>query len=401
MKIFYVLGFMPPYITREIEAMAKAGHSITVLLPEVKSKDLTANFWNDISKDPDADTVRIQRTLKFKYLNSSLSKLIKPLIKSFRYFPQLVKSIKEKEVKFFLTACDAISKIEEKNNPDLIHTHFALDQAHIAKIMASILRTPYTVTTHATDIFVPRNPLRLKRVLEDAATVFTISNFNVDYIKSLNINPKKIVVSKLGLDTKTLPKWTPSTTPPTQIICIASGLVQKKGVPVLIDAIKILSKKNIECRLTVIGSDPSGIILKKLQEGTKGLPIDFPGVLTSAETLNQLSQANIFVIPSVEADNNDKDGIPVALMEAMGLGIPSISTRVSGIPELIEHMRTGVLVAPNSPGKLAKAIYYFLSNPKTAAELGNKGREKIIIEHSLKNLAETLTEAMNSILKGN
>ena len=400
MIIFYVLGFMPPYISREIEGMAKSGHSITVLLPEIESEDQTANFWNNISKDPSAKTVTLKRTLKFKYLNSSFSALAKPLLSSLKYFPYLIQALKEKEIKFFLTACDAIEAINKRIKPDIIHTHFALDQAHIARIMASILKIPYTVTTHATDIFVPRNAERLKRVLEDAAAVFTISNYNVGHIKSLKINPKKIVVCKLGLNVSDLPAWSPSTNSPAQILSIASGLVQKKGIPDLVEAVKILSENNVNCKLTVIGSDPGEVILKQMREKVNDLPIDFAGVLTSTETLNQLVKADIFVLPSVEADNMDKDGIPVALMEAMGMGIPSVSTKVSGIPELIEHGKTGLLVAPGAPKKLAKAIYYLIKNTKKAAEFGSNGKLKIIKEHSVEGLAKTLTETMNSILKG-
>ena len=380
--------------------MAKSGHSITVFLPEIESKDQTANFWNNISTDPRAKDVTLKRTLKFKYLNSSFSELAKPLLNSLKYLPYLIKAIKEKEIKFFLTACDAIENMNKKNKPNIIHTHFALDQAHIARIMAAILKIPYTVTTHATDIFVPRDAERLKRVLENAAAVFTISNYNVNHIKSLNINPKRIVVSKLGLNASDLPAWNPSTNSPTQILSIASGLVQKKGVPDLVEAVKILTENNINCQLTVIGSDPDEVILKQFRDEVEDLPISFPGVLTSTETLNQLVKADIFVLPSIEADNLDKDGIPVALMEAMGMGIPSISTKVSGIPELIENGKTGLLVTPGAPKKLAKAIYYLIKNSKKATEVGSNGKQKIIEEHSVERLTKTLTETMNSILKG-
>ncbi len=400
MKILYVLGFLPPYITREIEAVAARGHNISVLLPENRKNSETADFWNDISKDPEGHSVTIRRILKFIYLTCPVRQLAVPLFKSLRFPATLIKSLKEGEFRYFLIASSVVVEMDSSFKPNIIHAHFAQDQAHIARIMASILKIPYTVTTHATDIFVPKSKTRLRRVLQEASRVFTISEYNLNHLLEYGLDRENIVVSLLGLDSTKLPERKISSSSPVAV-CAASGLVAKKGVPVLIKAMHLLQQRNINCRLTVIGSDPDGTKLKEYREISSDLPVDFVGVLNSEETLNTISGASFFVLPCIEAANGDKDGIPVALMEAMGMGIPCISTRISGIPELIENDISGILVNPESPEELADAMTALLSGKELADRLGSAGREKVLSSHSPEKLADILTENLTRSVSEN
>ncbi|MEA3265470.1 MAG: glycosyltransferase [Candidatus Fermentibacteria bacterium] len=391
MKILYVLGFLPPYVTREIDAVASSGHEISVLLPETRKRNTTADFWNGISNDPKNNSVTVNRTLEFKYLTCSAKRLIIPLLKSFRFLKTMVRSLQNKEFRYFIVASSAVMGIDHSSKPDIIHAHFAHDNAHIARIIADILKIPYSVTTHAADIFVPDSTVRLCRVLQSAAAVFTISQYNVSHLVEYGIAKEKIIVARLGLDTSELP-CRKKATPTPLAVCTASGLVSKKGVPVLIEAMRLVQKRGTDCNLTVIGSDPDGEMLKKYRRDNTDLPIDFAGVLRSDETLSIVSAASFFVLPCIEAANGDKDGIPVALMEAMGMGVPCISTRISGIPELIENNISGILVKPGSAEELADAMEAMLSGRKEADHLGNSGREKILANHFPSRQAQILTE---------
>ena len=397
MKILYLLGFLPPYVTREIEAMAACGHEISVLLPEEKKNSRTADFWKDISTEPGNCSADIRRTLRFNYLTCPAGQLVMPLLKSLRSFRPLVKALKERELRYFTIASSAVNNMDPSWKPDVIHAHFALDQAHIARIMASILQIPYTVTTHATDIFVPRSKTRLRRVLNDASRVFTISRYNVDVLMEYGLDRERITVSRLGLDTTVLPGRS-SSPPESLIVCTASGLVPKKGVPVLIEAMRLLQKMKVDCRLVVIGSDLDGEKLKEYRKSCTDLPVEFTGVLNSRETLKVVSKASLFVLPCIKAGNGDMDGIPVALMEAMGMGIPCISTSVSGVPELIENGVSGILVEPGSPEELSRAMALLLSGKEIADRLGKAGREKILANHSPEKQADILSANLAGII---
>ncbi len=400
MRILYVLGFLPPYVTREIEAMAARGHRISVLLPENRKNSETADFWNGISRDPENNSVTIRRSLKFKYLTCPVRQLARPLFKSLRFPATLIKSLKEGEFRYFIIASNAVADMDPSCKPDVIHSHFAKDQAHIARFMASILKVPYTVTTHATDIFVPVCKTRLRRALNGASRVFTISEYNLNLLMEYGLARENIVVSRLGLDTTMLPERKKPPSSPVGV-CTASGLVSKKGVHVLIQSMRLLQQRGIDCGLTVIGSDPDGTKLKEYRKNTADIPVDFVGALNSKETLDVVSAASFFVLPCVEAENGDKDGIPVALMEAMGMGVPCVSTDISGIPELIENGVSGILVTPESPEELADAMTTLLCRKELADRLGSAGREKVLSSHNPEKLADILTENLTGSVSEN
>jgi colanic acid/amylovoran biosynthesis glycosyltransferase len=387
-KILYVLSFLPPYITREIQAVAELGHDVTVMLPEKNNNSETADFWNGISTGVERSSCRMRHVLKFMFLTCASRKLFKPFLYSLKHFCILIKSLKESEFRYFLIAEAAVREIPADEKPDVIHSHFAHDQAHIARFMAAIMKVPFTVTTHATDIFVPESRTRLCRVLESASRAFTISEYNRNYLKESRFKSKKLVVVRVGLNTAELPERRIPAEP--LAVCTASGLVSKKGVDVLIRAMRILHSRNIICPLTVIGSDPGGNKLQEFRKQVPDLPIEFVGALPSRKTLEIMAGATFFVLPCIEAVNGDRDGIPVALMEAMGMGVPCISTEISGIPELIENSISGLLVKPGSPEELADSMAVLLFNRETADRLGSAGREKVITCYNSGKLAELL-----------
>jgi len=394
-KILYVLEFLPPYVKREIESVAGKGNQVTVILPAGETPGETSALWDKITCDPSSAGTGILRCLRLDLLTASPCALVRAALQNIRHLPLFLASLREGEFRFAVAAADAVRKLNGLQ-PDVIHAHFALDAAQISRKMAAILKTPYAVTTHATDIFVPRNTNRLKKVLRDAASVLTISKYNRKYLADNCLFKGDVTVSKLGLDVSELPAGKVSFEG-TDGICIASGLVPKKGVDVLLKASEKLKDSFPELKFTVVGSDPDGSLLEKYREEASHLPVHFTGALTSEETLRLTSSGDFFVLPCVEAPDGDRDGIPVALMEAMGMGIPCISTSLSGIPELIEHGKSGLLANPGSPESLADMIESLLMDPEKAAAMGKRGKDKVILEHSPEQQAVTLTELFRRI----
>ena len=105
-----------------------------------------------------------------------------------------------------------------------------------------------------------------------------------------------------------------------------------------------------------------------------------------------LAGGDVFAQPCVWSKDNDVDGTPRTLMEAMACGIPSVSTRLVGIPDIIEDGLSGLLVAPGEAAPLADALYRVLKDPALADRLAHGGREQILrkfqIDHCLEPLAE-------------
>ncbi len=145
-------------------------------------------------------------------------------------------------------------------------------------------------------------------------------------------------------------------------------LAEKKGTEFTIRALKQM-QTNKPFKLTLIGNGP---LEKQIKELAKDLNvehlIEFTGSLSHTEVAQRLKQANAFVLPSVVASNGDMEGIPVALMEAMASGLPVISTKHSGIPELVKHEETGLLTEEKNVNELAAAMLQTMTEPEATAK---------------------------------
>jgi glycosyltransferase involved in cell wall biosynthesis len=91
-----------------------------------------------------------------------------------------------------------------------------------------------------------------------------------------------------------------------------------------------------------------------------------------------LSEADVVVLPSIPTKSGRREGIPVALMEAMAMGLPVVASAISGIPELVESEHTGLLVPPRDPSALADALQRLIQNREMGHLMGQAGREKVI-----------------------
>lgn len=126
--------------------------------------------------------------------------------------------------------------------------------------------------------------------------------------------------------------------------------------------------------------------------------MSFAGVLPVTEALGRVAGCSVFALPCVTAPNGDMDGIPVALMEAMGMGAPSVSTRLSGIPELIEDGVSGLLVEPGDAAALAGALEKLITDRDLAGRLGENGRRKVRSDFNISRYAGELSAFWGRII---
>ncbi|MGB3969754.1 MAG: glycosyltransferase, partial [Planctomycetota bacterium] len=104
---------------------------------------------------------------------------------------------------------------------------------------------------------------------------------------------------------------------------------------------------------------------------------DFLGPLDNAAVKRELLAASLAVLPCEIAADGERDGIPIFLCEAMALGVPIVTTAVSGIPELVRDGDTGFLAAPGDPAALAAALGRALADPDAARAVGERGRAEV------------------------
>lgn len=167
----------------------------------------------------------------------------------------------------------------------------------------------------------------------------------------------------------------------------------------MIRACELLGKRGVPFRCEIAGGGPLQVPLKEeiTKRGLDGI-VTLLGVCDQERVGGMLALASVFALASVITADGDLDGIPVSLMEAMAAGVPCVSTRVSGIPELIESPREGLLVAPGNPEELADAIEKLLKDADLRTRIGAAAREKVAREFNLEASARRLAELFRSSL---
>jgi glycosyltransferase involved in cell wall biosynthesis len=261
-------------------------------------------------------------------------------------------------------------------DPDVIHAHWATFPSTVAWVLAKVLDKPFGFTCHAHDIFV--NDHLLQEKIESAAVAVTISNYNVRWIAehSTPAARDRLTVVHCGVDLSTLPHK-PGAREPGLIMAVGR-LDPIKGFDVLIDALGELARQGRKIRCRIIGEGPLGASMKAsmARHGISDM-VEMTGALPQAEVRKSLYAASIFALPSVVTATGDRDGIPVSLMEAMAAGTPVVSTRVSGIPELIDDGREGLLVPERDPVALAAALGRLLDDPALGDRMAAAARLKV------------------------
>jgi glycosyltransferase involved in cell wall biosynthesis len=261
-------------------------------------------------------------------------------------------------------------------DPDVIHAHWATFPSTVAWMLARVLDRPFGFTAHAHDIF--ENDHLLREKLESAAVPVTISRFNAEHL-GRRATPEaraRLAVVHCGVDVGALP-FRAGGREPGQILGVGR-LDPIKGFDVLIEAVGRLVRQGRAVRCRIIGAGPGESALRALV-ARLGLTatVELAGALAEDEVRAALHRASIVALPSVVTANGNRDGIPVSLMEAMAAGTPVISTRVSGIPELIEAEREGLLVPARDPDALAAGLGRLLDDPELGARLALAARAKV------------------------
>jgi glycosyltransferase involved in cell wall biosynthesis len=261
-------------------------------------------------------------------------------------------------------------------DPDIIHAHWATYPSTVAWALAKILKKPFGFTCHAHDIFVNDHLLREK--IEAAEVAVTISRFNVDWLaeKATPRARERLRVVHCGVDLSTIPYRADGREP--GLIMTVGRLDPIKGFDVLIDALGELKRQGRAVRCRIIGEGPLEAPMRAAiaRYGLDGA-VEMTGALPQTEVRKSLYAASIFALPSVVTPTGDRDGIPVSLMEAMAAGTPSVSTRVSGIPELIDDGQEGLLVPERDPKALAAALARLLDDPALGQRLAVAARAKV------------------------
>ena len=223
----------------------------------------------------------------------------------------------------------------------------------------------------------------LRAVMGESDVVVPNSNYTSQKLLGLKCSPKKVKVIPPGVDFKKFEqnKIGPETLQRygierlDKIVLSVGRLVERKGHKYLLRAMSYLQSDFRNVKLLIVGSGPEEGHLKLLVTKMKLKDkVIFTGEVTEKELLIFYSRADVFVLPSIVDSKGDTEGFGVVLLEAMSAGKPVVATKVGGIPEVVVHKESGVLVQQRNSIALRKAVQIVLSNPTLGNALGKNGR---------------------------
>jgi glycosyltransferase involved in cell wall biosynthesis len=264
-----------------------------------------------------------------------------------------------------------------------LHAHFAHGTTTVTWLAARIAGRPFSFTGHARDIYAPQlNPHGwLRRKLLAARFVVTCTEANVRHLKAIAPEARiHLVYHGLSADFARMLAADEHPQPANGALHVlgVGRLVAKKGFDVLVEACGELDRRGIPFDATIIGQDDKhgDAIRRRVQQLGLEQRIRIPGAMGPDELLDQYRRASALCMPCRLLDD-DRDGIPNVLVEAMAAGTPVVATSVSGIPELIEDGVNGLLVEPEAPDQLADALLRLHRDPGLAARLRQAGRTTV------------------------
>lgn len=259
-----------------------------------------------------------------------------------------------------------------------LHAHFGTVATVVARLVSKITGVSYSFTAHAKDIFhqiVDENVLRKK--LADAAGVITVSQFNVAYLnEKYGDAAARVRLIYNGLDLDEF-RFEPNSDKAPLVLAVGR-LVEKKGFSYLLEACALLVSRGVRFRCEIVGGgELESALQEQFQELDLGDCVKLCGPMSQSDVKKKIRQARLLAAPCVHASNNDRDGLPTILLEAMALGTACISTPVTGIPEVLRHEETGLMVAERDAVSLADACERLLSDNELCNELEQNGRRLI------------------------
>lgn len=255
-----------------------------------------------------------------------------------------------------------LSLFSEKSK---IHAQFATQATIVSLLIKKYYnnKPEYSFTFHANDIYFNNKWFEL--LTRHSHLGFSISEFNVNYVKNKYIDSDKIVLSRLGVFTDSI-KPNMEQNENTLKIGLLSWFVKKKGIIYLLEAMRYLKERGVRnIKLKIAGDGPlKNDFISFVKKHQLEDSIEFVGKVKGKLKDEFFDNLDAFVLPSISL-KNDQDGIPVVLMEAVAYGLPIISTDVSGIPEICVDDYNGYLIQEKNVMKIEESILSLSNSLKT------------------------------------
>ena len=406
-------GLTETFVIREIEGLKRHGFEVNVFA--VKRAGLMNLQRSLLSQETLANTVFARPDYTLRLATKNMKSLI---LHPFRYLAALKifagEALRLTPAEFirlmyhFFCGIGFLDELRRRGITNM-HCHFAsgTNMALAANLFSGM---PFSFTAHATgDIYM--NPVLLKKKMERASFVVPCCEYNKRYLddvtgfahseklcriySGVDINEAKHLAVEMG-------KETPSVfhdARDLQIVSVGS-LIVMKGHATLIEACAILKEKGHAIRCEIIGEGAERKNLERLiNRAGMGGRIRLAGPQPLSYIYEALGRADIFALLSKTSVSGYRDGMPIVILEAMAMGKVVISIDANGPREIVLHKKTGVLVPPDSPEAMSRAIVDLLKNPQKRIDMGKRGRERAEEVFALEKHVSALEDIYREVLQ--
>ena len=358
MNKIYLIKNLAPWMMDELKAFSKNCNFTVIFLRN--QKDF---YKEDIEKLVDNGIMILSKPFNQNFFPQKLSFTILFFLKNFnKFWGGYNSAIGFKSLGWFLRLDLSLFKGNSS-----IHAQFATQTAILSLMLKEFFNNSsndieYSFTFHAHDIYFKNKWFTY--LVNNSKQAFSISQFNIHYVKEKyqNLKPDKIVLSRLGVFRPNNIKVKKNSKKQIRIGLI-SWFVEKKGIKYLLEAMKKLNNEKI--KLILAGDGPLKIeILDNIKDNNLENCIEYIGKVKGKQKFSFFEDLDGFILPAITVPN-DMDGIPVVLMEAISYGLPLISTKVSGIPEICIDNFNGFLVEEKNSMQITEAILRLFREKET------------------------------------
>ncbi len=269
-----------------------------------------------------------------------------------------------------------LDSLLERHGADLMHIYFGHTGVHLLPFIEQWDK-PCVVSFHGADVAhkpeIKDYPGKLRRLFNAVPLVFARSQSLADRLIHLGCPPTGIPLSEFPFVDREPPrdgKWR---------VVQACRLIPKKGIATSLRAFAIFKKDNPGAEFFIAGKGPLQPELEMLAGGLGILrDVHFVGFLSQPKLLDLYASSHVFLHPSEISPNQDQEGVPNSVLEAMATGLPVVATRHGGIPEAVDHGRTGFLVAEEDHVGLANATQLITTSPVLLKRMGQRAHATVV-----------------------
>uniref|UniRef100_A0A7C4GDY3 Glycosyltransferase family 1 protein n=1 Tax=candidate division WOR-3 bacterium TaxID=2052148 RepID=A0A7C4GDY3_UNCW3 len=394
MKVLYVVTAYPrsatdvitPWLVETVRRLRDRGHDVTVFTSSYRglgnqtiNETPVVRFryfpkrWEDLTHDETA-VDRVKRGPRYKLM----------------------------ALCYLVAGSVAVFKLCRRERFDVIHVHWPLPHYLFGRVAQLARRAPVVISFHGAELMVVKHGLKLLRpflrwAIAGADAITANSTHTVKAIQEIVNRPVHIV--PYGTTAGECPASPPPTAATTKQLLFVGRLVERKGVPFLVEAAALL-RADVPLHLNIVGTGPEEPALRTLVS-ERGIEkqVTFHGFVSAPELERLYRQCDVFVLPAVYDSKGDTEGLGVVLIDAMSHRKPVVASGIGGIVDLVIDGRTGIAVPPADPPALAHALRRVLTDAELSRRLGDAGYEHIRRNYSWPAIIERL-ETLYSQLTG-